>query len=102
MTDVYLILVSRSGVELLTLETPHTRRFLARRCQRSTGSLACYWTVLPTQEAHQIRLLSSAGNPRAAQRLLDETSLHAGLLSPIDEEWTHDAAIHEPVGHVPA
>lgn len=86
MTNAYLVLFSSQGVETLAEETPHTRRFFERRSLVSGGRLACYWALLPTEDADEITRLTRRGDRAAAQRRLAETLLDAGPISPSDQE----------------
>lgn len=84
MTDSYLVLISAAGVELLGAETPHTRRFLTRRCETARGRLACYWALLSECDAVAIGRLAKAGLYRDSFAWLTETALDAGLIAPLD------------------
>ncbi len=87
MTDAYLIILSVAGVEQITLETEHARRFLRRRCYEvNAGHESCYWTLLPTEKAEAIRWLILHGERLAAQWLLNESVIDSGLVAPIDDE----------------
>ena len=62
MTDAYLVVLSKEGVEKISLETEHARRFLRRRCYEvNAGCESCYWTLLPTEKAKAIRWLILQG-----------------------------------------
>jgi len=87
MTDAYLIILSVAGVEQITLETEHARRFLRRRCYEvNAGHESCYWTLLPTEKAEAIRWLILHGERLAAHWLLNESALDSGLIVPTCDE----------------
>lgn len=86
MTNAYLVLLSAAGVETIAEETPHTRRFFERRSLLSGDRFACYWALLPTDDADEIIRLTRRGERAAAQRRLAETLLDAGPISPSDQE----------------
>ncbi len=87
MTDAYLVVLSKEGVEQITLETEHARRFLRRRCfEVNAGHESCYWTLLPTEKAEAIRWLILHGERLAAHWLLNESALDSGMIAPACDE----------------
>lgn len=83
MTDAYLVIVSAEGLELITRETTHARRFLARRCfDRRGNHEACYWACLPDREAKLIHWLIGCGQSRSALWVLNTAALDAGPIGP--------------------
>ncbi len=84
MANSYLGIVSRRGLELLTVENEHTAVFLARRCRRAGGTRVCCWATLDVADAEAICDLVRLGMPEAAWRQLNLVAVDGGRLLPPD------------------
>ena len=90
MTDSYLGLVTRRGLEALVIETEHAEVFLLRRVRRRfSGDAYCYWAVLDNTVAHQIVRHVSCQRFADALRKLRADATHIGIvaLSDNDDEY---------------
>ena len=87
MTNAYLVVLSREGVEIITEENAHARHFLLRRCfSVSCGREVCFWALLPTEKAEAIRWLILYGERLAAHWLLNESAVDSGMIAPACDE----------------
>lgn len=94
MTNSYLVIVSAEGLELLTEESTHARRFLIHRCfGRQRGREACYWAHLATENAELIHWLIQCGQQRPALWLLNQSARDAGLLAPASVNFLDETGI---------
>jgi hypothetical protein len=90
MTDSYLGLVTRRGLESLVIETEHAELFVLRRARRRfSGDACCYWAVVDNTVAHQImRHVRCRRFADALCRLrVDATHIGIVALSDNDDEY---------------
>lgn len=82
MTQSYLGVVSRRGLEQLVEETEHAAIFLNRRCYRRRTDLALCWATLDTQDAETIHCLLRLRLHTSALWRLDADAIQRGYLPP--------------------
>ena len=92
MTNAYLGLVSRHGLESLVVETDHATPFLLRRARRRSFEGAhCCWAVLDDAAAHGImRQVGSRRFENAFQRLRIEAMRFGTIASAGDDFGDED------------
>lgn len=88
VTNSYLGIITKRGLERLVLETEHAALFLLRRVARLPfGSAIAFWAVLDDNTARLVTTLVAARHFQAALHQLDTRALHLGsLLPPLSEE----------------
>jgi hypothetical protein len=92
MTESYVGIVSRLGLEQLWLEHRHTLQFVLRRVERIKTRPACaIWAVLDPVLEEQIAIQIQFGSPLDALLLLQTVALDLGCIHAESHETIFDA-----------
>lgn len=87
VTNSYLGIISRRGLETLVLETEHAALFLFRRLARDpAGEATAFWAVLDEEAASHVAGHVRRGQFDAAFRQLNTRARDWGTLLPPMEE----------------
>ena len=91
MTNSYLGIISRRGLETLVPETEHAALFLFRRlARRPIGEATAFWAVLDETAASEVAGHVRYGQFNVALRQLSTRTQDWGtLLPPMEDEVVH-------------
>lgn len=84
MLQAFVGIVSQRGLELFCPEHPDTVQFLWRRARHTRGKAACFWSVIPDDDAASVQNALHFVGPDVALAYLQQTVQKIGPLLPGD------------------